>query len=252
MVEHSAEINELAAALSKAQAAVKGAIKDSDNPAFKREGKVIRYADLESVKDACWGAAMGNDLAILQFPGLTIDGVMHLTTMLTHKSGQWIRDTMSIPLAKVDAQGYGSAVTYARRYSLAALMGVTPEDDDGNAASNPSGADNSRHALPDGPAPREKLEGMFSSMTALKAAYMQLDRDIRACESVEELDGFLELDRSKAIISQLEQYAKGYVVGSDKLPKEHVALIPLIAQCRAQLGAQEDDNAWRTNYFRAG
>jgi hypothetical protein len=59
---------------------------------------------------------------------------MEMTTMLAHASGEWMRGTLTIPLAKVDAQAYGSATTYARRYALAAFVGVAPEDDDGNAA----------------------------------------------------------------------------------------------------------------------
>lgn len=248
-MEQSPEIDELAAALSKAQAAVKGAVKDSDNPAFKIGGKVSKYADLESVKDACWEAVTSNGLAILQSPGLTENGVMHMTTMLTHYSGQWVRDTLSIPLAKVDAQGYGSAVTYARRYSLAAFMGVAPEDDDGNAASKPSGADNARVATS---APREVLEGPYKSMTALKAAYQQLDRDIRQCETPDELDGFLELATTVALTDQLKRYANGYVVGSDKLPAEFVPLNRLIEQTRAQLASLREEGERLADHLRAG
>ena len=59
---------------------------------------------------------------------------MEMTTMLLHASGEWMRGSLSIPLGKVDAHGYGSATTYARRYALAAFVGVSPDEDDGNAA----------------------------------------------------------------------------------------------------------------------
>jgi hypothetical protein len=59
---------------------------------------------------------------------------MEMTTMLAHASGEWMRGTLTIPLGKADAHGYGSAVTYSRRFALAAFVGVAPEDDDGNAA----------------------------------------------------------------------------------------------------------------------
>jgi hypothetical protein len=246
-VEHSPEIDALATALSKAQGEVKGAVKDSDNPAFKRDGKAMKYADLESVEDACWAAITGNGLAVLQSPGLTVDGVMHMTTMLTHASGQWVKDTLSIPLAKVDAQGYGSAVTYARRYSLAAFMGVAPEDDDGNAASRPGsgGADNT-------PKRGDKLEGPYTSMTALKAAYEQLDRNIRRSETVDDLEGLLALDSTVALMDQLKRYAGGYVTGSDRLPAEHVPLLALISQTRTQLQGLAAEGAEMVGRYRAG
>lgn len=134
-MEMSENIKDLATALSKAQANVEGAVKDSANPHFKS-----RYADLSSVWAACREALTGNGLSVVQFPGEMIENRMTMTTMLMHSSGQWLRETLSIPLSKVDAQGYGSATTYARRYALAAVVGVCPEDDDGNAASAASSA----------------------------------------------------------------------------------------------------------------
>ena len=130
MMQQSETIANLAVALSKAQAEIEGASKSSVNPHFKN-----RYADLSAVWEACRVALTANGLSVVQFPGEMIDNRMTLTTQLTHASGEWMRDTLSIPLGKVDAQGYGSATTYARRYALAAVVGVCPEDDDGNAAS---------------------------------------------------------------------------------------------------------------------
>ena len=132
-MEMSTDIKELATALSKAQAQVEGAAKDSANPHFKS-----KYADLASVWSACREALTKNGLSVAQFPGEMIADRMTMTTMLMHSSGQYLRETLSIPLSKVDAQGYGSATTYARRYALAAVVGVCPEDDDGNAASQGS------------------------------------------------------------------------------------------------------------------
>lgn len=100
--------------------------------------------------------------------------------------------------------------------------------------------------------PREKLEGPYSSMTALKTAYQKLDRDIRQCESLDELDGFLELDHTKQLIAQLQRYANGYVVGSEKLPPEHVPLDALIAQCRESLVQLHDEADRMVNTYRAG
>ena len=128
----SDSITNLAIALSIVQGKLTYAVKDSNNPFFKS-----KYADLESVWDACRNLLSENGLAVMQFPGEYYDGTMHLTTILTHKSGEWIGQDMSVPVTKPDAQGAGSALTYMRRYALAAVVGVVQADDDGNAASAP-------------------------------------------------------------------------------------------------------------------
>ncbi|HEX8418544.1 MAG TPA: ERF family protein [Sphingomonas sp.] len=132
MMQQSDSVAAIGAAMALAQGAIEGATKGRVNPAFKS-----KYADLSSVWAACKAALFDNDLSVVQFPGEMVDNRLTLTTQLTHKSGEWMRATLSIPLSKVDAQGYGSAVTYARRYALASVVGVCPEDDDGNAASAP-------------------------------------------------------------------------------------------------------------------
>ena len=130
----SESIANLAKALSTVQGKLTHAIKDSANPFFKS-----RYADLESVWDACRSLLSDNGIAVSQFPGTysDLDKSMSLTTILMHSSGEWISQEMSVPVSKVDAQGAGSALTYMRRYALAAVVGVVQADDDGNAASNP-------------------------------------------------------------------------------------------------------------------
>jgi len=126
MFETSPTIAALAKALSAAQGEVEGAVKGRKNDHFRS-----KYADLAAVWDACREALTKHGLAIVQSPGPCADGRMEMTTLLAHSSGEWMRGTLTIPLAKVDAQAYGSATTYARRYALAAFA---PEDDDGNAA----------------------------------------------------------------------------------------------------------------------
>lgn len=138
-MKQSESIAALSAALAKAQGQVGGAKKDSANPHFKS-----KYADLASCWEACREALSQNDLAIIQAPGEAGGGVVEMTTMLVHKSGEYISERLTIPLAKVDAQGYGSAITYARRYALTSFVGIAPEDDDGNAAVAGKGADNTR------------------------------------------------------------------------------------------------------------
>ena len=125
----SPTIGAIMSALAITQATIGGAVKGKVNPAFKS-----KYADLASVWEAWQEAGPPNDLAVTQWNGAVIDGRVEITTMLGHKSGEWIRETALIPVSKADAQGYVSAVTYGRRCALSALAGIAPEDDDGNAA----------------------------------------------------------------------------------------------------------------------
>lgn len=128
----SAEIGELVKAISQAQKAMKPAVKDANNPFFKS-----KYADLSSV----WAALhpfSEHGIAITQSPMPAENGCIALDTQLSHASGQWMRSRLMLPVAKQDPQGYGSAITYARRYAIGCMCGiVTEEDDDGNAASHP-------------------------------------------------------------------------------------------------------------------
>lgn len=125
----SEQIADLALSLSRAQGAIKGALKDSLNPHFK-----AKYADLASTWDACREQLAKNELSVVQMPDVSETGGIAVETILMHSSGQWISSRFVMPLAKPDAHGVGSAITYARRYALAAMVGIAPEDDDGNKA----------------------------------------------------------------------------------------------------------------------
>lgn len=133
-MDHSAEINELAAALAKAQGAITTAAKDKTNPFLKSS-----YADLASVMAAARSHLSANGLAVIQTAETTNAGVS-VTTMLAHASGQWISGTMSMAAGeergKSSAQVLGSIVTYLRRYGYMAITGVVADDDDddGNSA----------------------------------------------------------------------------------------------------------------------
>ena len=126
----SESIAALAAALAKAQGEIDTAKKDANNPHFK-----TKYADLASVWDACRGALSKNSVAVVQAPGTDDSGAVTMTTTLAHSSGEWMSSTMACKPAKQDAQAIGSVITYLRRYALASMVGVAPEEDDGNAAS---------------------------------------------------------------------------------------------------------------------
>lgn len=127
-MNRSESIKELATALSKVQGEMKGAIKDKMNPAFRS-----LFADLGACWDACRDPLTKHGLSIMQLPKIG-DGAVHLETILMHSSGEFISEEMRIPVTKQDAQGYGSALTYCRRYALCAFVGIAPEDDDANGA----------------------------------------------------------------------------------------------------------------------
>lgn len=125
----SQTVGKLAEALSKAQGEMEGAVKDSTNPFFKN-----KYADLSSVMAAVKDPFSKNGLSVVQLT--EGDGnTCGVTTILLHSSGEWIKGKISARPVKADPQGIGSCLTYLRRYSLSAIAGVCPEDDDGNEAS---------------------------------------------------------------------------------------------------------------------
>jgi hypothetical protein len=127
----SAEIGELAKALAAAQKQMGVAVKDTSNPFFKS-----KYADLQSVWEACRGPLADNGLAVAQTTGPSyVEGSITVYTHLMHSSGQYLVSALSMKPVKADPQGVGSCITYARRYALAAMVGVYQADDDGNDAS---------------------------------------------------------------------------------------------------------------------
>ena len=135
-MKHSESIALLAGALAKAQLQIEPASKNATNPHFRSH-----YADLASIWDACRGPLNTNGLSIVQFPCDGEVGRTGLCTMLLHSSGEFISEVVTTRSQKDDPQGLGSALTYLRRYALAAVVGVTAtEDDDGNAASTPANA----------------------------------------------------------------------------------------------------------------
>lgn len=139
-MNRSEQINELATALAKAQAELRNPVFDSANPHFKS-----KFASLATVRDTVTPVLSKHGLSVTQWPE-TIDGHVHVTTLLAHTSGQWLSSTLHIPTAKQDAHGAGSSISYARRYALMACVGVVgDEDDDANAATGkPAAPENKR------------------------------------------------------------------------------------------------------------
>jgi hypothetical protein len=127
-MRQSESIAKLAAALVKAQAEIQHANKNAKNLHFKTD-----YADLAEQRRAIKPAMGKHGLAVVQLPGMDGDNAT-LETMLIHESGEWIAGTSASPMQKQDPQGLGSATTYLRRYSLAALAFTAQDDDDGALA----------------------------------------------------------------------------------------------------------------------
>lgn len=126
----SESLVKISKALLDAQMSISFASKDATNPHFKN-----KYADLPAVIDAIKEPLNKVGVMFMQTGSPSDDGCLHLTTRLLHESGEWIEDTLVMPLPKQDPQGYGSAMTYARRYALSAMTGLYQDDDDGNVGS---------------------------------------------------------------------------------------------------------------------
>lgn len=135
-MNQSEQINELATALAKAQAQITGALKDSSNPFFKS-----KYADLASCWDACRKQLTENGLSVVQTTevlgpanGDMGNWITVVRTTLAHSSGQWISGVTPVKVKDDGPQAQGSGITYARRYALAAIVGLAQIDDDAEAA----------------------------------------------------------------------------------------------------------------------
>ncbi len=175
-VSHSPEIKEFVAALAKAQGVMKPAVFNRVNPHFK-----TRYADFTSCMDACRTPLSENGIAIVQYCA-TIEGKFNLVTMLAHVSGQWMKSEFPIISAKMDSQGIGSAMTYAKRYSLCGMTGIVADeeqDDDGESAIGRGKQEPQRNAPPKQPeAPKPKLSPQ--QVHAIKVVEAQLDEDCKS------------------------------------------------------------------------
>ena len=128
-MRNSESLASISPALVKAINAIEGVKKGAANPFFKS-----KYANLESVIEAAHDALAANGLAVMQGPGPMDGNCITLTTRLIHTSGEWIETDFSLPAGKMDPQAAGSAITYARRYSLMAMLNMPALDDDGEAS----------------------------------------------------------------------------------------------------------------------
>ena len=167
---NSQEITELAEAMIQVQQTLSPALKDAENT-FTNS----RYATLHSVMNACRNALLEHGIWLTQYPTSVETGQLGLVTKIVHaETGQWQSSLLTMPLPKNDPQGYGSALTYARRYGLAALVGIVVEnDDDGEMATPREEAatpafrpPNRRDKTPAG-GPQSPYQGSASGLTNL-------------------------------------------------------------------------------------
>ena len=128
-MDWGSKMKNIATALAAAQANMGKALKQANNPHFRS-----KYADLGNVMDACLPALNGAGIALIQPTGENEHGRYVETALIDGESGEILSCRVPLIVSKNDMQGYGSAVTYARRYGLMAMAGIAPEDDDGNAA----------------------------------------------------------------------------------------------------------------------
>ena len=173
----SDEIGEITAAMVKVQSEIGPAIKGKVNPFFKSS-----YATLGDVWESCRGVLHDNGIAVIQGARL-VDGKSCMETKLVHTSGQWFSSLWEMMPAKADPQSMGSAITYMRRYSLSAMVGILSEDDDGNAASKPKkvGVKGGVHSGDESGA-----DG-FGGIMAIKEEIKVLIEQVKAARSTEEI-----------------------------------------------------------------
>lgn len=158
-VQGKMEPASLASAMAAAFGEIDAVIKGKENPAFKNGGKVSKYADIAAVIDAIKPALINHDLFFTQHPIPHEKGVQ-VETFLHHANGQSMSmGSLFVPANKQDAQGFGSALTYARRYALVTAFGVPVEDDDGNAAAKSAPRQEQAQPLVD--------DGQWSEIVAL-------------------------------------------------------------------------------------
>jgi hypothetical protein len=165
----SDSIAKIAPALLAAQRAMTAATKGAENPHFHS-----KYADLATIIDAVKGPLNAAGIAFMQSPQGDATGVM-VETMLLHESGEWMADTVYLPVPQQTPQAYGSAITYGKRYGLQSLVGLPSEDDDGEKASEPAkeGAARIERGPPRKMRPRDFQEHCTAMASATKMEPLQ-------------------------------------------------------------------------------
>ena len=225
MTQQSDQINELATALSKAQGKITGALKDSSNPFFK-----TKYADLASVWDACREQLSANGLAVVQTLSNDAENIVVITT-LTHSSGQWMRGSLAVKPVKSDPQGIGSAITYARRYALAAIVGVAQIDDDAEAAMGRKQAEVAKIT------PEQVDNTKVTNTVEWIKKKIDLDTIEETHTKVKEVWSLLSNNERMEVDAQLKDKAPNSNKSYKNLLKEYLAYIPSSGDLKDRGGA---------------
>lgn len=245
--EKSETVGELAKALSHVQSSLRPAIKDSNNPFFKS-----KYADLNSVWDSCRELLAANELSVTQLPSGDDESVI-VTTMLMHSSGEWVSSAVRARPKASDPQAIGSAITYLRRYGLAAVVGiVADEDDDGNASSGNriTGAkDHNRITQAAKPAQTAALPELSNEANRLKEQREILIADIKKLAKAAGLKTVADV--KKFIAAELEVDVESGVelapwldgIGNYGLEKAKTALVNWIEDRENEHAQAEADQA---------
>lgn len=219
-------------------AEIEGATKSANNPHFKS-----KYADLGAVMDAIKPALAKHGLAFWQLCEPSDDGVV-VETVLVHISGEERSlGKLFVPANKKDAQGFGSAQTYARRYSLQTAFGVPAEDDDGNAAAR--GQSKGGAVSPSQPEKSKpvKLDGPFTSKTALQTAVKGFVHEMNGCGDWDEWCVFRDSKETKALLEQVRRDFPQWWDGGPDMPEEFVPLHRQIEILEANFANQIADLA---------
>lgn len=199
----SEQINEIAAASAKAQQELRPAVKDATNPAFRS-----KYADLAAIVEASRVYAKHG---IAVFQDVTTDEAgASVRTRLAHSSGQWIEfGPLTIPMAKRDAHGAGSATTYAKRYSLSAALGISADDDDDGNSAVGTTAPSRPHAVPKAPEGYDTWVVAFSKvadqgLVALRKAYAEAPAACREYLTTRDNEVYEKIKARAEVVTRLK------------------------------------------------
>lgn len=209
-------MKEIATALVKAQKEFGPALKTSTNPHFR-----VKYANLSAVIEAIIDGLNNNGIALVQVLHECNDGVT-VSTSFIHESGEHIDcGKFHVPASKQDAQGYGSALTYARRYSLMAAAGIAPEDDDGEGARKAKEAADKdaagKRAAPKVPAPNAVVPPARMNVIAdVAAAINERMASDDVVGAVEQYQSIVDAEEKKALWGLLDGKTKDAIKNQPK------------------------------------
>ena len=250
-------------ALSRAQQKFEAVKRDAENPAFKRGGKISKYATLESAIEAVRPALLEEGLMILQ-KNIFVNGFFGVETRVIHiESGEYESSQFIAPLEKQNAQGVASILTYARRYEYFTLLGLVSEDDDGNAASGVSHSTQSKQVKKTAPVKPTVVSIPTSTETTSTApvkAIIPPATEITSTEAIDptvanpaELNAYIT--RAKAVSAKLTaagmeakgQFAVGAQLVKFVLSKTGYEALPAIPKEKWEVIISKLENAVELN-----